>query len=1203
MKNCFSLRKASVFVLMLIAIQLCLGLAWPQKQRRQPASDRRLKVSKQPDADQPQQQEDQDSPAPVSDKPQLVVKLGHYALSAAFSPDGRLILTSGSDRKVILWDIATGAEIRRFIGDSFAFSPDGRIIVTANFEKNTVRLWDAATGAETRRLDGVWVAFSPDGNSILTVNTTLYKNGRKLNDDNVARLWDISTGKLLRSFAGHSGTVSSLTFSPDGRFVLTGSHDNTARLWDAATGQEIRRFEGHSDAVVSVGFSYDGRFALTRSQYPYHRDSSKDRSVRLWDAATGKEIRRFEKADYPVAFSRDGRFLLAGATDKEATAVLLDTATGEEVRRFDKASNPVGLSPDDRFILTIANHAAAVLWDAASGQRIQIFGRSSSSIQSVAFSPDGQQVLAGSWDRSSAQLWSMTTGQQVRRFAADSGTVGSVAFSPDARLVLTGGYDYPVRLWDAATGAEVRRFNKADHAAFSPDGRFVATSGLPDGREGMTLWDVSTGKEIRRFNGRIVDIAFSPDGRFLVTGGYDKTARLWDVATGKEQRQFKGLPIWLGTGTAVAFSPDGRFVLFGSGTHAFYPDNAARLWNAATGQQLRRFSGHSNTVLSVKFSTDGRFVLTGSRDGTARLWDSASGKQVRSFEGHTASVNSVAFSPDGRFVLTGSDDSTTRLWQAATGKELCRLLTFNDGNWVAVTSEGRFDTSNLDGLEGLSWIMPDDPFRPLPLEIFMRDYYEPRLLPRILAGEKFKPIKSLSDLNRVQPVVIITSIQPQGNNDTVSVTVDVSKASDQFQRGGKKITVETGVYDLRLFRDGQMVGYAPKPDGEITMDSGANKQTITFRNVRLPRKKETAKVEFSAYAFNVDGIKSATDRRVFELPKELTPLKGRAYLITVGVNAYEQEDFDLNFAANDARRVQSTVFDRLSKTAEYEDVVQIPLISDYEIRGGKKVVTEKSATKKNLEVVLDLLSGKYVGPELKRDIPNANKIRRARPEDLVLISFASHGFADDNGNFYFVPYDTGQVTERRITDEFMRRCISSEELSLWLRDVDAGEMVMIADACHSAATVDVEGFKPGPMGSRGLGQLAYDKRMRILTSTQADDVALESELIKQGLLTYALTHDGIEAGQADFKPKDKTITLAEWLEYGVSRVPALYEEVKRGELQSFGQGAEKRGLVHSAGKKNSDTSSASSVKRKGYQQPSLFDFSRKKYDVALVKGN
>jgi hypothetical protein len=121
--------------------------------------------------------------------------------------------------------------------------------------------------------------------------------------------------------------------------------------------------------------------------------------------------------------------------------------------------------------------------------------------------------------------------------------------------------------------------------------------------------------------------------------------------------------------------------------------------------------------------------------------------------------------------------------------------------------------------------------------------------------------------------------------------------------------------------------------------------------------------------------------------------------------------------------------------------------------------------------------------------------------------------------------------------------------------------------------------------------------MRILTSTQSNDVALESELIKQGLLTYALTHDGIEAGQADFKPKDKIITLGEWLEYEVVRVPSLYEEVKRSELKSFGQG-EKRGLVVGSTSKNDTAKKAQS-----YQQPSLFDFSRRARDVELVRAN
>src|SRR5207302_4637935 len=193
-----------------------------------------------------------------------------------------------------------------------------------------------------------------------------------------------------------------------------------------------------------------------------------------------------------------------------------------------------------------------------------------------------------------------------------------------------------------------------------------------------------------------------------------------------------------------------------------------------------------------------------------------------------------------------------------------------------------------------------------------------------------------------------------------------------------------------------LVGYAPKTDGEIKMDSGKDRQAMAFRNIRLPGRKDTRSVEFSAYAFNVDGIRSSTSKKVVEIPEPSAFVKGRAYLITVGVNAYEQEDFDLNFAANDARRLEKIVCDKLSLGGDYEAVIPVPLISDYEVRSGKRVVTEKTASKENFKIVFDLLAGRYVASDFKRNIPNADKIRRARPEDLVLISFSSHGFVDNN---------------------------------------------------------------------------------------------------------------------------------------------------------------------------------------------------------------
>jgi uncharacterized caspase-like protein len=178
-----------------------------------------------------------------------------------------------------------------------------------------------------------------------------------------------------------------------------------------------------------------------------------------------------------------------------------------------------------------------------------------------------------------------------------------------------------------------------------------------------------------------------------------------------------------------------------------------------------------------------------------------------------------------------------------------------------------------------------------------------------------------------------------------------------------------------------------------------------------------------------------------------------------------------------------------------------------------------------------------------------NRIRPAEPDDLIIISFATHGEADDRGVFYLYPYDTGTAVR---ADGLVANRISSEELSLWLRDVDAGEMVMILDACHSGAAPGAD-FKPGPMGSRGLGQLAYDKGMRILAATQADNVALGSGDSLSGLLTTALIREGIEKKGAAENGK---IMMTQWLEYGVKMVPILYaNEIPKDQQQKVQQPA------------------------------------------------
>ena len=228
------------------------------------------------------------------------------------------------------------------------------------------------------------------------------------------------------------------------------------------------------------------------------------------------------------------------------------------------------------------------------------------------------------------------------------------------------------------------------------------------------------------------------------------------------------------------------------------------------------------------------------------------------------------------------------------------------------------------------------------------------------------------------------------------------------------------------------------------------------------------------------------------------------------------------------------------------DVVPVQLVSL-----DKRDAKLDQATKANIRAVLALLAGN--GEADRARIGSvlgsvAVELRRVRPDDLVIIAFSVHGYTDPRARFYLLPSDSG--TENTITDAILPKFISSDELSDWLKNVDAGEMVMLIDACHSAASVP-EGFKPGPMGDRGLGQLAYDKGMLILAATQADNVALESEKLGQGLLTYALVQDGLKAHKA--APNQRgPITIKTWLRYAQTRVPELYEDIRAGKLKLVG---------------------------------------------------
>ena len=258
------------------------------------------------------------------------------------------------------------------------------------------------------------------------------------------------------------------------------------------------------------------------------------------------------------------------------------------------------------------------------------------SVCSVAFSPDGRTLASGSVDNT-IKLWEVATGREVRTLAGDTKSVQCVAFSPDGRFLTTESSGN-VKLWEVATGREVRTLNLGD---FNDP-----FHGVPDANR--------LNSQPEEYQ---VSFALSPDGRSVASSEtLDKSIKLWDVATGHEVRTL-GVPSGVQFVESLAFSPDGSTLASGSGV------GTVKLWKVLTGSEVLSLAGHAGSVRSVAFSPDGRTLASGSSDKTIRLWEVSTGNEVRTLTGHTDEVRCVTFSPDGHTLASGSNDKTIKLWR------------------------------------------------------------------------------------------------------------------------------------------------------------------------------------------------------------------------------------------------------------------------------------------------------------------------------------------------------------------------------------------------------------------------------------------------------------------------------------------------------------------------------------------------------------
>ncbi|HEY8411991.1 MAG TPA: caspase family protein, partial [Pyrinomonadaceae bacterium] len=1104
------------------------------------------------------------------------------APAIAFSRDSRLVATSAADNTVKIWDVNSGREIQTLTGSQatitaaigvyfIGFASDNRLVTVSD----AARVWDLNTGRQLHTLELSGPATTgfagTDGGMAISADGTQFV---LLTDDSDAhaRVIDLSSGREVRNVKLSDKRIDSISFgfTPDGRVVAAGIVDKRLKLWDV-TAKKDQELGQVSKDYPPVKFSRDGRLLALSENYV----------VKIWDAASGRELTQLKvpnsgalnaQADAYIAFSEDGKRIATGGFDTDT--IVWETETGKRVSNLSGRTNMaynVAFSADG----TQLSSGGRTRWDLRTGRGLRVVPASPEKTYGVP-SPDGSVLAVMTLHSNNLRLVEAPSGKQLFQLApgGEVGAVQKMHFSADGSLlaVVYGpsddrkapvttasfGRGSQVKIWDVKTGRELQSVasnnDMPSEASFSADGRVLATiSSMGQ----ISLWDVQSGSKLRDLTtspmktftapvftpgqikrgqmpqmpnmadiaammtnvwgsmaagtmGRTVtSVAFSPDGKTLVTGGFesktniDLAAMMSGATSGKRPKGQK--------------TPDPQDLMKDLKVEAI---GQVKIWDVATGQEIGVLQGHGRAVDKVAFSRDGKLLATGGTDNTIKIWDLATKRDLITLTGHTANIDSLDFSPDGRLLASAGEDGSTFLWDVKTGEHLLTMISLDDGaQWMVVTPQGLFDGTPVSWNQIL-WRYNQETFNVAPIEWFFNEFYYPGLLSDIFAGKRPRVAQDVSKKDRRQPVVKLSVVGQQSPDAaiasrTIKVKIDVSDVP-----ADKDNPQAAGARDVRLFRNGSLVKVwhgdvlQGKPsvslEEEITVTAGPNRLV--------------------AYAFNRDNVKSKDAPLVFTGADTLKR-KGTAYIIAVGVNEYANSQYNLKYAAADARDFGEQVRLRQTQIGEFERVEVVQLI-------------DQDATKANILAAIKRLAGEPGPPSLKAG--PLDVLKRVEPEDTVIIYYAGHGTAQAQ-RFYLIPHDLGYTGERtKLTEEGLKtilaHSISDLELETAVEGLDAGHLLLIIDACNSGQALEAEEKRRGPMNSKGLAQLAYEKGMYILTAAQSFQAALEAAQLGHGYLTYALVEEGLKTPVADTEPKDGVLIAREWLDFATERVPQMQQE-------------------------------------------------------------
>lgn len=1061
----------------------------------------------------------------LAQRPEVVVSTGHTdkVNSISISLDGKLIATGSGDKTVKIIETSTGKELRTIPGFNQRVSvvkfDKTTTFIAAQSEGEELNVIDVETGDITQRfessldefdfcLDGQKVVFLNSSSALcigdirtgeIEVFEEIYGIVRLRvgnNDDSKMvfldykggiSLVDLKTGEVVKQktlFKEFKFPTCRLALSHDDKYLAVAFGDQKTlkpelMVFDYQSLEKLSDLKGHESYIFDMLFSKQTGDLISTSH---------DNSTIIWDV---KKMKQKKSAKFGIFGSTaldthpfEPYFLQADMSTvyyvSEETMSIAKTFNSLGNRVMNLAYDQIGnylVSTGVNMSARPGTNGMIKIWDLEQNKiKRSVFG-----FWPVAFSPNGRDLVS-MYGGSEMAVWNPTTGEIKDKLNTEGELIQNVAFNSEGSMLSGCGFQGIVR-----------------------------------------IWDMKTLKLIKRLPGHVGGIygsCFSPDNRYLVSCGMDNTVRVWDLEKDREIHKIDLANEYAIILSDVKYSPDGKTIAVASWDHKI------RVFNTSDWSLKYVLEGHENMITSIDISADGQFLASGAgnnsvaeADNSVIIWDLNSGKEHCRYTGHRGMIQKVIFDKLSTHIYSAGDDGTIRVWDYKTCEEVALMASVGNDDYVIATPDNYY-MSSKDALEAVSFRVGRKlyPFEQFDLKLNRPDIISSRLgkTPQgLINAYKYVYKKRLRKMGFKEeqlgddfhlPSVKIETKSKVFTTAEKTYGLTVFAEDDKYKLDRLNVYVnDVPIYGLKGFDLKDLEANSLRKDVDVELVQGKNKIQVSVHNE--------------------SGVESL--RETFEIVYNGEVAKGDLYLVTIGVSEYADSQFNLKYAAKDARDVQQEI----TKSGHlYKEVKS-------------KILVDSEVTKENILKLKDFLS-------------------TAKEDDAVIIFVAGHGMLDESLDYYYATHDVdfNHPSDKGVSYELLENLVAS---------VKAYQKLLIMDTCHSGeldkeevevnnavdvklGEVEFRAVASGVRQKEGFGfenagelmeTMFVDVRKgtgaTVISSAGGAEFAMESAEWKNGLFTYCLL-EGLTSKKAD-ENKDGEIHVSELRAYVYKEVTKLSE--------------------------------------------------------------